>query len=169
MAPLRTSEYQRPVWAPRGRITPGYTNLNGNQPKSPSRIRPHPKESLLGRESKLKVQIKLNVCWGRVLKQVPEKSQKVSYHTCNVPKNNKRGSSVRLEKLSQITYPSKSSGKLISYKSDNRKVLRSDPLQHYKRKKKKEPRTSNILTEMKACQKDMPTKQIKTATYYIIQ
>lgn len=41
-------------------------------------------------------------------------------------------------------------------------------MQHYKGEKG-EPRTSNILTEMKACQKDMPTKHIKTAAYYIIQ
>ena len=43
---------------------------------------------------------------------------------------------MRLEKLSRTTFPSKSSGELISYKNDNRKVLRSDPLQHYKRKKR---------------------------------
>lgn len=46
--------------------------------------------------------------------------------------------------------------------------MRSDPFQYYKRKNR-EPRTSNILTEMKAWQKDIPTKQIKTAAYYIIQ
>lgn len=59
---------------------------------------------------------------------------------------------------------------VISYKNDKRKAPRSDPLKYYKRKKKKrEYKTNNILTEVKIYQKDMPIKQFKTVAYYVIQ
>lgn len=50
---------------------------------SPSRIEPHPKESLIGRESKLKVQIKVSVLGKRVrirTKRISER--KLPYLPC---------------------------------------------------------------------------------------
>lgn len=43
-------------------------------------------------------------------------------------------------------------------------------MKYYKRKKKeREYKTNNILTEVKIYQKDMPIKQFKTVAYYVIQ
>lgn len=139
-ATLRGSECKRPVWVLKeaGVIWATWT-LGGNQPKFPSRTGPHTEEKLLGRESKFKVQIKVCVSGEGTGIRARKKKKKISEskppHLCYT-ENNRWGSSVRSEKLSWTTFPSKSSGKLISHENDNRKVLRSDPLKHYKRKKR---------------------------------
>lgn len=63
-----------------------------NPARQPARIPfwdrgPHPKDTLLGRDSKLKVQIKVIVGEGERLEEEPEKSRKGSHHTCKVPKD----------------------------------------------------------------------------------